>query len=37
MHGFPYDIYAYKDVVEILKKHDLNYSSIFERFGHTRF
>ena len=23
MHGFPYDIYAYKDVVEILKKHDL--------------
>ena len=23
MHGFPYDIYAYKNIVQILKKKDL--------------
>ena len=38
MHGFPYDIYAYKDVVEILKKHDLRIIVPYLRgFGHTSF
>ena len=38
MHGFPYDIYAYKDVVEILKEHDLRIIIPYLRgFGHTSF
>ena len=38
MHGFPYDIYAYKDVVEILKKHDLRIIVPYLRgFGPTKF
>ena len=38
MHGFPYDIYAYKDVVEILKKHDLRIIVPYLRgFGPTSF
>ena len=38
MHGFPYDIYAYKDVVEILKKHDLRIIVPYLRgFGPTNF
>ncbi len=38
MHGFPYDIYAYKDVVQILKKHDLRIIVPYLRgFGHTSF
>ena len=33
MHGFPYDIYAYKNVIQIIKKKKFkNYSSIFKRF-----
>ena len=38
MHGFPYDIYAYKDVVEILKKNDLRIIVPYLRgFGTTKF
>ena len=38
MHGFPYDIYAYKDVVEILKKYDLRIIVPYLRgFGPTKF
>ncbi len=38
MHGFPYDIYAYKNVVEILKKNDLRIIVPFLRgFGPTSF
>ena len=38
MHGFPYDIYAYKNVVEILKKHDLRIIVPYLRgFGPTKF
>ena len=38
MHGFPYDIYAYKNVVEILKKNDLRIIVPFLRgFGPTKF
>ena len=38
MHGFPYDIYAYKEVVGILKKHDLRIIVPYLRgFGHTSF
>ena len=38
MHGFPYDIYAYKDVVKILKKHDLRIIVPYLRgFGPTKF
>ena len=38
MHGFPYDIYAYKDVVEILKKNDLRIIVPYLRgFGPTSF
>lgn len=38
MHGFPYDIYAYKDVVGILKKYDLRVIVPYLRgFGPTKF
>ena len=38
MHGFPYDIYAYKNVVGILKKHDLRIIVPYLRgFGPTKF
>ncbi len=38
MHGFPYDIYAYKNVVEILKKNDLRIIVPYLRgFGPTSF
>ena len=38
MHGFPYDIYAYKHVVEILKEHDLRIIVPYLRgFGPTKF
>ena len=38
MHGFPYDINAYKKVVEILKKHDLRIIVPYLRgFGPTNF
>ena len=38
MHGFPYDIYAYKNVVQILKKNDLRIIVPYLRgFGPTSF
>lgn len=38
MHGFPYDIYAYKNVIEILKKNDLRIIVPYLRgFGPTSF
>ena len=38
MHGFPYDIYAYKNVVQILKKKDLRIIVPYLRgFGPTSF
>ena len=38
MHGFPYDIYAYKNVVKILKKNDLRIIVPYLRgFGPTSF
>ena len=38
MHGFPYDINAYKNVVEILKKHDFRIIVPYLRgFGPTNF
>ena len=38
MHGFPYDIYAYKNVVGILKKYDLRVIVPYLRgFGPTKF
>jgi len=38
MHGFPYDIYAYKNVVGILKKYDLRIIVPYLRgFGPTKF
>ena len=38
MHGFPYDINAYKNVVEILKKHDFRIIVPYLRgFGPTKF
>ena len=38
MHGFPYDIYAYNNVVEILKKNDLRIIVPYLRgFGPTSF
>ena len=38
MHGFPYDINAYKNVVEILKKHDIRIIVPYLRgFGPTNF
>ena len=38
MHGFPYDIYAYKKVVQILKKNDLRIIVPYLRgFGPTSF
>jgi len=38
MHGFPYDINAYKNVIEILKKHDFRIIVPYLRgFGPTNF
>ena len=38
MHGFPYDIHAYKNVIQILKKHDLRIIVPYLRgFGPTSF